>query len=71
MHLLQPDRTQLHREGEGHASSCGRTARAKKSLTMDVLDVPVYMQLHTKTTLFFLEGVSDLKDLTCFFQKLF
>lgn len=38
---------------------------------MDVLDVPVYVQLHTKTTSFFLGAVSDLKDLTCFFTRYF
>lgn len=71
MHLLQPDCTQLHRKGKAHASSHRRMARAKKSLTMDVLYVPVYMQVHTETTLFFLRGVSDLKDFDMYFHKIF
>lgn len=50
-------------------ASSHRRGRAKKNLTMDVLDVPVYMQLHTKTTLVFLGGVSDFKDLDVFSHK--
>lgn len=46
--------------------SSRRRGRAKKNLTMNVLGVPVYMQLHTKTTLVFLGGVSDFKDLDVF-----
>jgi len=31
----------------------------------------LFMQLHTKITLFFLRGVSDLKDFDRFFHKTF
>lgn len=36
---------------------------------MDVLDVPVYMRLCTQTTLFFLQGSSDLKVFDMFFSQ--
>lgn len=42
------------------AAATGKQEQKKPS-AMDVLDVRVYMQLHIKTALFLLGGVSDLK----------
>lgn len=71
MHFLQPACKQLHRKGKVCASSHRRTTKAKQSLTVDVLDVPVHMQLHTKPLLFFLGGVSDVKGFDMVFTRYF